>query len=72
MKCLEIYLKRVVCIYGTFENNFETSMKVTKYLKESCFVGLQRTLLLQIFIKICCYLKDITKIVPHFGHNGNK
>ena len=34
--CLEVPREIVVCIYDTFDNNFEIENYFTKYLKKSC------------------------------------
>ena len=34
--CLRIPLEKVVCIYDTFDNNFEIRNDFTRYFKGSC------------------------------------
>ena len=36
ISCLEVSLKRIVCILDTFENSFGINHKFTRNLKESC------------------------------------
>ena len=57
LSCLEISLKRIVCILETFENNFGVNHKFTKYLKEGCGLNLDQHSSCKYFLQIALFVE---------------
>ena len=69
---LEISLKRVVCTFDTFGNNFVIHHKLERYFMESCLLASDQHILLKYFFNIDFAGEKTMTLSGNFGRHGHE